>query len=449
MSPFAPSRLPDDEETVTRPLLRPAPFMLRRPRPASLPDLSCDDEWIETNELPRSSRAETTITRPRRVPGSQPLPLIRKRQPSLPPVPAFTRPRSLPPVPAFTRPVRLPQPTPPPAPDIEVRQDLRVDWPTEMDVVPTSPVASFRPRQETMRGIQLPAPTPTVVVQPVPPAVEAVAPSRISEVEPVAISAPLTPRSRSRFRELWRAARGDAWTALLMLPIAVSLVSIVVLTVTALANRDAAGALERHVVTATDARGNALTSATVFVDGAARCQALPCALDLSEGMHWVTVTALGYDAPPSRAVNGDVPRQLDFVLASRQQPAAAAVAAVPTPAAVAPAPAPATTVSEPAPEPAPVSEPAPEPARSAPAPRAPKPTIARSAQVVSGSARLNINSIPAANVALDGRPLGRTPKIGVRVTPGRHTIVFAKGKKRVVRSTVVGAGKTAVVAARL
>jgi serine/threonine-protein kinase len=37
---------------------------------------------------------------------------------------------------------------------------------------------------------------------------------------------------------------------------------------------------------------------------------------------------------------------------------------------------------------------------------------------------LNINSIPAATVVVDGRPVGRTPKIGLSVAPGPHTVVF-------------------------
>lgn len=42
----------------------------------------------------------------------------------------------------------------------------------------------------------------------------------------------------------------------------------------------------------------------------------------------------------------------------------------------------------------------------------------------SGNGTLNINSIPPSNVVLDGRPLGSTPKVGVSVSPGAHTVVF-------------------------
>lgn len=41
-----------------------------------------------------------------------------------------------------------------------------------------------------------------------------------------------------------------------------------------------------------------------------------------------------------------------------------------------------------------------------------------------GNALLNVSSIPAATVILDGRVIGRTPKIGLAVSPGIHTVVL-------------------------
>ena len=37
---------------------------------------------------------------------------------------------------------------------------------------------------------------------------------------------------------------------------------------------------------------------------------------------------------------------------------------------------------------------------------------------------LNINSIPATKIVLDGKVLGNTPKVKVKVTPGAHQIKF-------------------------
>lgn len=41
-----------------------------------------------------------------------------------------------------------------------------------------------------------------------------------------------------------------------------------------------------------------------------------------------------------------------------------------------------------------------------------------------GVAKLNISSVPPSNVILDGKPLGGTPKNGITVEPGMHTVIF-------------------------
>ncbi len=63
---------------------------------------------------------------------------------------------------------------------------------------------------------------------------------------------------------------------------------------------------------------------------------------------------------------------------------------------------------------------------------------------------LNINSIPPSRILLDGSPLGETPKTGVKVSPGKHTVTFIHpehGKQSVVVN--VGPGETKVASARL
>jgi serine/threonine-protein kinase len=67
----------------------------------------------------------------------------------------------------------------------------------------------------------------------------------------------------------------------------------------------------------------------------------------------------------------------------------------------------------------------------------------------SGKGTLNINSIPVSNVILDGKPLGQTPKVGVSVSPGPHTVIFVHpdfGRK--AKSVTVEAGKTAAAIVR-
>lgn len=91
---------------------------------------------------------------------------------------------------------------------------------------------------------------------------------------------------------------------------------------------------------------------------------------------------------------------------------------------------------------------APSPARSgSSAPRSSQPSGPRAAEpAASGGGTLNINSIPVSTVVLDGRPLGPTPKIGVKVPAGSHTVVFINGSERKISSVTVGAGEAKTVA---
>lgn len=74
----------------------------------------------------------------------------------------------------------------------------------------------------------------------------------------------------------------------------------------------------------------------------------------------------------------------------------------------------------------------------------PAPAAASSSQ-----GTLNINSIPVSNVILDGKPLGSTPKIGVKVPAGSHTVVFVHPQHgRKVRAVTVPAGGSASATAK-
>ena len=106
----------------------------------------------------------------------------------------------------------------------------------------------------------------------------------------------------------------------------------------------------------------------------------------------------------------------------------------------------------------PVSKPpstGPGPAISKPAPAAPveKPAapVEKPAAPVAaaGKGSLNINSIPVSNIILDGKPLGQTPRVGVSVTPGPHTVIFVHPEHgRKAKSVTVEAGKTAAAIVR-
>lgn len=72
-------------------------------------------------------------------------------------------------------------------------------------------------------------------------------------------------------------------------------------------------------------------------------------------------------------------------------------------------------------------------------------------EAATGEAFLNINSIPASTVVLDGKPLGPTPKLKVSVSPGSHTVLFINAEQSLKKSITVsvGAGETKPAIAKL
>lgn len=79
----------------------------------------------------------------------------------------------------------------------------------------------------------------------------------------------------------------------------------------------------------------------------------------------------------------------------------------------------------------------------------PKPTA--TAQADKGEAFLNINSLPASSVVLDGKPLGPTPQVKIKVSPGNHTVLFINSEQSLKKSitVTVGAGETKAAFAKL
>jgi hypothetical protein len=59
-----------------------------------------------------------------------------------------------------------------------------------------------------------------------------------------------------------------------------------------------------------------------------------------------------------------------------------------------------------------------------------------------GTGTLNVNSIPASTILLDGTPKGTTPKVGLVVSAGPHTVLFVnKGVRKAVSVNVPAGGK--------
>lgn len=72
----------------------------------------------------------------------------------------------------------------------------------------------------------------------------------------------------------------------------------------------------------------------------------------------------------------------------------------------------------------------------------------KEAPAATGSGTLNMNSIPVSKVVLDGRPLGSTPKVGVSVPAGTHTVTFILDDKKQSVSVTVKAGETKTAAVK-
>ncbi|MET0795606.1 MAG: PEGA domain-containing protein, partial [Polyangiaceae bacterium] len=101
----------------------------------------------------------------------------------------------------------------------------------------------------------------------------------------------------------------------------------------------------------------------------------------------------------------------------------------------APAPTPNTNTAPPVSRPPVTSAPTPA------TPAAPKPA--------SGNGTISMNAIPVSNVLLDGKPMGQTPRMGVSVAPGPHTVVFVNSEHgRKAKTVTVEAGKSATVVVR-
>ncbi|HEX2877924.1 MAG TPA: carboxypeptidase regulatory-like domain-containing protein [Polyangiaceae bacterium] len=85
---------------------------------------------------------------------------------------------------------------------------------------------------------------------------------------------------------------------------------------------------------------------------------------------------------------------------------------------------------------------------SAPKESAPKESSAESAPASAAFGTLNINSIPSTTVIVNGKTLGRTPRMGLKVKPGTQSIVFIhpdKGKKQTMVEVPAGDTKTVAV----
>jgi hypothetical protein len=76
-----------------------------------------------------------------------------------------------------------------------------------------------------------------------------------------------------------------------------------------------------------------------------------------------------------------------------------------------------------------------------------RPSGLSSPQQPKGKATLNVNSLPWADVTLDGRPIGRTPIRGRQIPAGKHKVVLTNQLKGFSKTYVftVKTGETKLI----
>ncbi|MCL4753097.1 MAG: PEGA domain-containing protein [Myxococcales bacterium] len=194
-----------------------------------------------------------------------------------------------------------------------------------------------------------------------------------------------------------------------------------------------ASAPARALVTVTDSRGIAASRVHVLVDGQLGCETAPCSVELEPGAHQFDVVSVLGDERAGRSLSVAKGERTTLHFALGGGGATPAVAPAPP----ADEPISVTALAEETP-----ADPPATPAPTHPAPPSPyKPAAA--------GAYLNLNSIPIANVVLDGRPIGSTPLVGVAVSPGTHSVTFVHPEHgRRGASIEVGSGERKAVVVR-
>lgn len=198
--------------------------------------------------------------------------------------------------------------------------------------------------------------------------------------------------------------------------------------------REGRAHVDSLVVSVAGPGNTAIDSAAVYVDGVRRCDVAPCRVSgLERGLHFVSAGAPGYSTASPRVVriaNGD-DALLHLELSRDGVPPVSAKPLPSTPA-----------------EPVSNASAAARPEMGLPSPALPlPPPPSRSPAALDGT--LNLNSIPVAGVLVDGQPLGLTPRVGVKVKPGSHVVVFVHPEEgRRARAVNVAPGAQQTVAIR-
>ncbi|MBS2015686.1 MAG: PEGA domain-containing protein [Deltaproteobacteria bacterium] len=175
----------------------------------------------------------------------------------------------------------------------------------------------------------------------------------------------------------------------------------------------------------------------------------PIAIDFDPNEKWNLEAKLAGHDDFTQAItfeDGQAEKTITVTLTPKGSTPAATTPATPAPVAHPVAP----PVAAPPVAVAPKEPKAPAEPPAAVAPKEPKEPKAP-APAAGGEAFLNINSLPASTVVLDGKPLGATPRLHVSVSPGTHTVLFVNAEQSLKKSitVTVGAGETKAAFAKL
>jgi hypothetical protein len=197
------------------------------------------------------------------------------------------------------------------------------------------------------------------------------------------------------------------------------------------------------VVTVAGANHGPVDSPVVIADDVPRCKQSPCKVTgLEPGTHFVRVTAPGYQPMAPRAVAVEKGGEVVLHIELAREPSRVTVADN----------APAKTQA-----PLDLDDPS---VKADALPRAgktgtPAESVHTSTAVASRAStgpasaeqgKLNLSSSPPSSVVLDGRPLGVTPRAGIKVKPGAHSVVFIHPKlgRKTARANVKPGGTSNV-----
>ncbi len=337
------------------------------------------------------------------------------------PGPNSTRPRlqprvsSIPPEPMRVPSVKPPEAAPPPAPPVQIagHEDERTRSISPPRVVRSAPPPSRRPppppaRQRARQSVSHPgAPSTAALVAPNP-----------------------KPESPATKRWVWVAS------------------SIAILSAVLLGLSLAGPSAGRLAVQVSTPDAAVPTTLRVFVDGVVHCQSLPCEVELTPGIHFVKAEADGYLTTAEQAVTVGESTPSNFEI-DLTPVASTELAERPPDTPSSPA-APSDVADAPTESAAQSTGPATARLDDLPLAEAPAPSATESPPQKRGKwlAQLSVNSIPSSNVLLDGRPIGKTPRVGLKVNPGKHSVTFVhpkQGRKSVSVNLEVGSKRTVSV----